>query len=182
MQWAYNENGKGKMKGKKIIGIAFLTVLLLNVCARFLFAQNMSLEELVDSSYTILVGTVVKKESVKSKSPMTMVDITTSVILSVEEYLKRDIKISEITISYAGGEWEGERLNVETEARFVVGERCLVFLRKDKRKSNVYLVTGGVNGKYTIKNGWVINTSRIFYGVDEISLDQVIARIKEYIR
>ena len=170
------------MREKKIIGIAFLTVLLLNVFAKPLCAQNMSLEELVDTSYTILVGIVEKKESVKSKSSMTMVDITTSVILSVEEYLKRDIKISEITISCGGGEWEGERLNVETEARFVVGERCLVFLSKDKRKINIYLVTGGVNGKYTIENDWVINTSRIFYGVDKIPLDHVISKIKEYKR
>ena len=170
------------MSRKKIRGIAFLIVMLLNVCVAFLFAQGPRLEELVDSSYTIIVGTVEKKESVKSKSPRTMVDITTSVVLSVEEYLKRDMRIQEITISYAGGEWEGERLNVETEARFVLGERCLVFLSKDKRKRNVYLVTGGVNGKYAIENGWVINTSRIFYGVDKIPLDQLIAKIKECIR
>ena len=130
-------------------------------------AEKSGLEELTNGADSVIVGTVVEYSSYWNDEHTR---IYTSVVLSVEEWLKGTASQDRITVSLPGGEVDGVGEWVSDMPSFDQGERAVVFLKKlleaqlpKVKDSKLQLseeqfeVYGGFRGKFTITGDKVGN-------------------------
>jgi hypothetical protein len=125
------------------------------------------LEELTNGADSIIVGTVVERNSYWNDEHNR---IYTSVVLSVEESFKGEASQDRITVTLPGGEAEGIGEWVSEMPSFEQGEKAVVFLKKlpedqvpKVKDSKLQLfeeqfeVYGGFRGKFTVTEDKVAN-------------------------
>ena len=120
----------------------------------FAWMSKLSLQELTDKASHVVVGKVTSKESLWNPE---RTKIYTNVTISVHELIKGSLNKGEIVIQYLGGEIPEEDIGMEVSdtAQFSVNQDVLIFLRPHETGKG-YKVVGGSQGKYTMKNGIVL--------------------------
>jgi hypothetical protein len=117
----------------------------------------MSLPDLVEHSETVVIGQVVGLAAVGSGT-MPGLDLKvpfTDVRIAVDEYITRDLKMSEVNVRTLGGIAEDDGFDVPDEPRFTPGERVVVFMSKDtgnlfELPDDTFTVEGLTRGKYSV--------------------------------
>ena len=135
-----------------------------------------SVEELTHEADSVLIGKVKDIESQWNKEKTL---IYTYVTVSVTEYVKSILEIGEpkeITVKVPGGEVGDIALKVSDTPEFREGEEVFLFLRIEKLP--IFRVAGLFQGKYTIREGKVINKILEW----EIPLESFIGQIQEIMK
>lgn len=110
---------------------------------------TMDVPELTKNSDTIVMGTVKKRlPSRWDRSDPEEPVIYTDVIIEIEEYLKNPLDQREVTIQLLGGKVGNVNMEAMDEATLNLGEKVLLFLKKNKEGN--FVVLGAMQGKYTI--------------------------------
>lgn len=113
---------------------------------------ELSKTELIQSSTVIVLAKVKEVQSGKypSKIREGEEDIISTVNLEVEKYLynPENITAKILTVQTLGGSVGEMRMIVSESPSFKIGDRTLVFLRRDPR--GIFTVNGWVQGKYTV--------------------------------
>ena len=117
-------------------------VLFVLVGAASAEVEDMSLEDLTSKASTILRGRVSNVESHWNQD-QTM--IYTSVIISVEAYLKGETTAKEVRIEVPGGTVGGITLWVSDTPTFEEDQEVILFLREED-----FQIVGWSQGKYTV--------------------------------
>ncbi len=130
------------------VGVLIVTFLLVSSGREGLALMlKVSLEELTDTSQSIIVGTVT---DIRSQWNKERTAIYTHVTISVEEQVKGTSYPREVTIRQPGGKVGDIRMKVSDMPTFKKGEEVVVFLEMEKGKE-VLRVTGMMQGKFSVK-------------------------------
>ena len=135
-----------------------------------------SVEELTYEADSILIGEV---KDIESRWDKERTLIHTYVTVSVTEYIKRILETEEpeeITVRVPGGQVGDIALKVSDTPEFVEGEGVFLFLRIEELP--IFRVAGLFQGKYTIREGKVINKILEW----EMPLESFIGQIEEIIK
>jgi hypothetical protein len=122
-------------------------------------AQEIKLEELAQAAHAIAIGTIERKDFRQLPQEDSLPLVYTLYTLSVERYLKNDLKKPTVLIFCEGGMFNDETLVSAREPVFSEGEKCLVFLARQRRDMDAYPVEGGREGKLTIEDGEIRDCS-----------------------
>jgi hypothetical protein len=133
------------------------------------------IEKLSKNSDLILTGKVVHQNSSWNENKTR---IYTKATLKVDEYLKGNNAGNSVEVIYPGGEVDGVGELYSHMPRFNNDEEVLVFLKKDKKKTD-YKVFAGEEGKITVindsKTGEKITSSNV-------KIEHLKAQIKSYLK
>lgn len=115
---------------------------------------KLSLEELTNKASHVVTGKII---SMKSSWNPENTKIYTDVTISVQEVIKGFLSTREITLRQLGGEIPEEDMGMKVSdtAEFSINEDVLIFMRPHET-GFTYKVVGGSQGKYTLKNGIVV--------------------------
>jgi len=133
---------------KRHWGIGALTALIVlcaALSAQATVMKYLELAELVQISDVIVVGTVAKKIVSEDKNGQLVTDVTVS---SSQTLMGGDQK--SFTFQQWGGETAEKRSAIPGDARFVVGEEVVVFLRRADQAPGLFLSALG-QSKFQIK-------------------------------
>ena len=120
----------------------------------FGWMTKFGLEELTDQASHVIVGKVIAK---RSSWDSQKTKIYTDVRISVDEVIKGSLNKREIVIRHLGGEIPEEDIGMKVSdmSEFNVGEDVLIFIKPGRSKGK-YKLVGKTQGKYTLKNGTVL--------------------------
>src|SRR3989338_5167717 len=114
---------------------------------------HIPLSRLVQESDAIVIGEVVDKESRQGPD----ICISTYVTIQIEQTLKGTLQET-VLVEIPGGKVRDICLMVSDTPEFEKDEQALVFLKQ--KKPGVYIVRGLFQGKFTIKNGIILENNQ----------------------
>ncbi|WP_236622675.1 hypothetical protein [Methanococcoides methylutens] len=151
--------------------------------------EYVSPEEMSTRSDVILIGTV--KEILPAQwntadggSPtddineLEWYDISTDVVIIVDEYLKNPLAEKEVIVRTLGGEKDIIIIDVEDEPSFTPGEKVFLYLKNDTWPRTMdhgpehFVVTGVSQGKFTLTN----DGKAIHFG-ESFTLDELLETV-----
>jgi hypothetical protein len=142
---------------RKALSLAF-AALLVGVGLRLSLGEaamiKPSLEQLSQGAESIVLGTVSNQVSTWN---VTHTAIYTDVTVEVEEAMKGTVG-PEVTFRIAGGEVGHIGMRTSTDPTFRIGERVIVFLRREGSTAQLF---GLQHGKFTVSDGTVTQDGQV---------------------
>jgi hypothetical protein len=142
---------------RKALSLAFAALLAgvgLCLCLGEAAMIKPSLEQLSQGAESIVLGTVSNQVSTWN---VTHTAIYTDVTVEVEEAMKGTVG-PEVTFRIAGGEVGPIGMRTSTDPTFRMGERVIVFLRREGSTEQLF---GLQHGKFTVSDGTVTQDGQV---------------------
>jgi hypothetical protein len=142
---------------RKVLSLAFAALLAgVGLCLGLGEAAMIkpSLEQLSRGAEIIVLGTVSNQVSAWN---VTHTAIYTDVTVEVEQAMKGTVR-PEVTFRIAGGEVGHIGMRTSTDPTFRVGERVIVFLRRQGSTAQLF---GLQHGKFTLSDGTVTQDGQV---------------------
>lgn len=147
---------------------------------------KLTMDDLIENSEVVIIGKVI------DIFPSRRVDIngdwiiTTDAVIKVERYLYGQSRSPYIAVMVQGGRVEQTFVWVEDQPEFNLGEEVALSLNHPQFKItppegfetvNYYMVTGSMQGRFSYKDGYMVNLEGESFTVSEI--EQKIAEVHE---
>jgi hypothetical protein len=148
---------------------------------------RLTLDDLIEKSDVVVIGKVVdifpaRRADINEASRDWI--ITTDAVIKVERYLYGQSRSPYIAVMVQGGRVEQTFVRVEDQPEFNLGQEVALFLNhpqleitppEEFEAANYYMVTGSMQGKFSYKDGYIVNLEGGSFTVSEI--EQKIASI-----